>query len=214
MTEAIDLSAELLLSAYAAGIFPMGSDSDPDTLYWVDPPKRGILPLDGLHVSRSLRKKIMRGGFEIRVNADFTGTMADCADRSETWINTAIIDSYADLHRRGFAHSVETWANGERVGGLYGVSLGAGFFGESMFSRAPDASKIALVWLVARLRAGGFSLLDTQFTTSHLESLGAIEIARKDYKLMLGAAIGTGARFHDLDDGAPPETVLALAMSP
>lgn len=212
MTEAIDLSAELLLSAYAAGIFPMGSDSDPDTLYWVDPPKRGILPLNGLHVSRSLRKRMMRGGFEVRINEDFSGTMADCADRSETWINTAIIDSYTDLHRRGFAHSVETWQNGERVGGLYGVSLGAGFFGESMFSRAPDASKIALVWLVARLRAGGFTLLDTQFTTDHLESLGAMEIPRKDYKRRLGDAISTAARFHDLDEDAAPDAVLALAL--
>lgn len=213
MTEAIDLSAELLLSAYAAGIFPMGSDSDPDTLYWVDPPKRGVLPLDRLHVSKSLRKAIRRGGFEVRINHDFIGTMRDCADRSETWINDAIVESYADLHRRGFAHSVEIWQEEQRIGGLYGVSLGAGFFGESMFSRVPDASKIALVWLVARLRAGGFLLLDTQFTTDHLERLGALEIPRKDYKHILARAIGTGARFHDLDEAAPADQVLALATA-
>ena len=129
MSEALDLSAELLLSAYAAGIFPMGSDSDPDTLYWVDPPKRGVLPLDDLHISKSLRKRIKRGGFEVRIDHDFAGTMRDCADRSETWINDAIVEAYVDLHRRGFAHSVETWIGGEKVGGLYGVSLGAGFFG-------------------------------------------------------------------------------------
>ncbi len=213
MTEAIDLSAELLLSAYAAGIFPMGSDSDPDTLYWVDPPMRGILPLDGLHVSRSLRKRIKRGGFEVKVNEDFTGTMRDCADRSETWINDVILDAYTDLHRRGFAHSVETWTNGERVGGLYGVSLGAGFFGESMFSRATDASKIALVWLVARLRVGGYRLLDTQFTTDHLDSLGALEIPRKDYKVMLDGAISTVGKFHDLDETAPVEKIINLATA-
>ncbi len=213
MTEAIDLSAELLLSAYAAGIFPMGSDSDPDTLYWVDPPMRGILPLDGLHVSRSLRKRIKHGEFEVKVNEDFIGTMRDCADRSETWINDIILDAYTDLHRRGFAHSVETWINGERVGGLYGVSLGAGFFGESMFSRATDASKIALVWLVARLRAGGYRLLDTQFTTDHLDSLGAVEIPRKDYKALLGKAISTAGKFHDLDEAAPVDKILNLATA-
>lgn len=211
MTEALDLSAELLLSAYAAGIFPMGSDSDPDTLYWVDPPKRGILPLDGLHVSKSLKKKIKRGGFEVRVDYDFAGTMRDCADRSETWINEAIIDSYVDLHRRGFAHSVETWIGDEKVGGLYGVSLGAGFFGESMFSRATDASKIALVWLIARLRAGGYQLLDTQFTTEHLESLGAIEIPRKTYKAQLNTAISVAGQFHDLPEDAPAQVVLDWA---
>lgn len=214
MTEAIDLSAELLLSAYAAGIFPMGSDRDADTLYWVDPPKRGILPLDGLRVSKSLRKRIRRGGFEVRVNFDFESTMRDCADRSETWINDAIIDAYSDLHRRGFAHSIETWMAGERVGGLYGVSLGAGFFGESMFSRASDSSKIALVWLVARLRAGAYKLLDTQFTTDHLESLGAIEIPRKLYKTQLAKALTSAARFHDLPEETPAETILSLASAP
>ena len=214
MTEALDLSAELLLSAYAAGIFPMGSDSDPDTLYWVDPPKRGIFPLDELRVSRSLRKRIRQGGFEVRINDNFQGTMRNCADRSETWINDAIIDAYTDLHQRGFAHSVETWIDGERVGGLYGVSLGGGFFGESMFSRATDASKIALVWLVARLRVGGFVLLDTQFTTEHLESLGAIEISRQSYKAALSAALTVGGRFHDLDENTSADDVLDLATAP
>ncbi len=212
MTEAIDLSAELLLSAYAAGIFPMGSDNDTEALYWVDPPKRGIIPLDGLRVSKSLRKTVNRTGFDIRVNADFTGTMRDCADRSETWINDAIVDAYFDLHRRGFAHSVETWQNGERVGGLYGVSLGAAFFGESMFSRVSDASKVALVWLVARLRAGNYRLLDTQFTTDHLESLGAIEIPRAAYRSQLAAALGKPGQFHALPTGTPPRDVLSWAL--
>lgn len=211
MTETLDLSAELLLSAYAAGIFPMGSDSDPDTLYWVDPPMRGILPLDGLHISKSLKKRIRRGEYEVRVNHDFAGTMQDCADRSETWINDVIVEAYTDLHLRGFAHSIETWQDRERVGGLYGVSLGAGFFGESMFSRAADASKVALVWLVARLRAGGYQLLDTQFTTEYLESLGVIEIPRKAYKTKLANAIGTAAKFHDLDEATIPEEILRLA---
>ena len=213
MTEALDLSAELLLSAYAAGIFPMGSDSDPNTLYWVDPPLRGILPLDGLHVSKSLRKRIRRGEYEIRINRDFVGTMHDCADRSETWINDVIVDAYTDLHRRGFAHSVEAWQNDERVGGLYGVSLGAGFFGESMFSHAADASKIALVWLVARLRKGGYRLLDTQFTTDHLETLGAIEIQRSEYRAKLADAIGTAAKFHELDEGTPSADILRFATA-
>jgi len=214
MTETLDLSAELLLSAYAAGIFPMGSDTEPDTLYWVDPPMRGILPLDGLHVSKSLRKRIRRSEYELKVDHDFVGTMRDCADRSETWINDVIVDAYADLHERGFAHSVETWKDGARVGGLYGVSLGAGFFGESMFSRATDASKVALVWLVARLRVGGYRLLDTQFTTEHLESLGALEIPRKDYKSHLSEAIGTAAKFHKLDSTTPADEILRLATEP
>ncbi len=211
MAEALDLSAELLLSAYAAGVFPMGSDNDPGALYWVDPPQRGVLALDKLHISRSLRKRIRRGGFLIKINADFTGTMHDCADRNETWINDAILNAYTDLHRRGFAHSVETWIDGERVGGLYGVSLGAGFFGESMFSRATDASKIALVWLVARLRAGGYQLLDTQFITEHLQSLGAEEIPREDYRKKLGHAISTPARFYDLDPNMSANNVMHIA---
>lgn len=214
MTEALDLSAELLLSAYAAGVFPMGSDSDPDTLYWVDPPMRGVLPLDALHVSKSLKKRVRRGDYDVKVNHDFAGTMRDCADRSETWINDVILDAYTDLHRRGFAHSVETWRGGERVGGLYGVSLGAGFFGESMFSRTTDASKVALVWLVARLRFGGFRLLDTQFTTDHLETLGAIEITRQAYRTQLADAISHPGKFHDLDETRSPDDILSIATEP
>lgn len=213
MTEPLDLSAELLLSAYAAGIFPMGSEDNPDTLYWVDPPKRGVLPLNGLHVSRSLRKRIRRGGFEVRFDYDFKGTLLDCADRRETWINDAIFQAYTDLAERGFAHSVEVWRDNMRIGGLYGVSLGAGFFGESMFHRETDASKIALVWLVARLRAGGYLLLDTQFTTEHLASLGALEISRKMYREMLAQALGRPGRFFDLDVDAGAEDVLDLATS-
>lgn len=213
MTVPLDMSAELLLSAYSAGIFPMGSEDESDTLYWVDPPKRGILPLDGLHVSRSLRKRIRRGGFDVRVDEDFVGTMRDCADRGETWINNAILQIYTDLHERGFAHSIEVWSGGQRIGGLYGVSLGAGFFGESMFHRETDASKIALVWLVARLRAGGFTLLDTQFSTSHLASLGVVEIPRKTYRDRLARALGRPAHFHAFETEADCETVLAAAKA-
>ncbi|MCL4162821.1 UNVERIFIED_CONTAM: hypothetical protein GTU68_045937 [Idotea baltica] len=191
----------------------MGSESDPDTLYWVDPPKRGIIPLDGLHISRSLRKAIRRGGYDIRINEDFAGTMRDCADRSETWINDAILAAYVDLHHRGFAHSIETWRDDKRIGGLYGVNLGGVFFGESMFSRETDASKIALVYLVARLRVGGYLLLDTQFTTDHLESLGAIEIPRKAYKARLKEALSVAAQFHELDEATSIEGILDIAMS-
>lgn len=214
MSEPLDLSADLLLSAYAAGIFPMGSEDDPNTLYWVDPPQRGVLPLDGLHVARSLRRRIRRGGFEVRINHDFEGTMRDCADRRETWINDAILGAYTDLHTRGFAHSVEVWTGDTRIGGLYGVCLGAGFFGESMFHREPDASKIALVWLVARLRTGGYRLLDTQFITTHLASLGAVEIPRKTYRDRLSKALGVPGRFFDFDAEAGAEDVLEAACGP
>lgn len=211
MTEPIALSSDILLSAYAAGVFPMGTEGKDDTLYWVDPPMRGVIPLDGLHVSRSLRKRIRRGGFEVRVDCDFIGTMKDCADRSETWINAPIYELYGALHRRGFAHSVEVWADEKRIGGLYGVRLGSAFFGESMFSQAPDASKIALVYLVARLNAGGFILLDTQFTTEHLCSMGAVEITRAKYRETLGRSIQRPADFHGLAQSTDIAKILDLA---
>ena len=212
MSAPLTLTAELLLSAYSAGIFPMGSEDDDEILYWVDPPQRGVLPLSGLSVSRSLRKVVRQDRFEVRINADFDGTMRDCADRDETWINAAILRIYNDLHHRGFAHSVECWRGGERVGGLYGVSLGAAFFGESMFSRESDASKVALVHLVARLRFGGYGLLDTQFTTAHLESLGAREIARRHYRERLRRALEVPAQFHALDTDVGGARVLELAL--
>lgn len=195
----VDLTPDLLLQAYAMGIFPMGDDDSADGLYWVDPHERGVIPLDGLIVSRSLRKAIRKGGFDIRIDADFRGTMSDCADRDETWINDTILDLYEALHLRGYAHSVEFWRDGMRTGGLYGVSIGSAFFGESMFSRERNASKIALVHLVARLRMGGYTLLDTQFTTDHLMSMGGIGISRARYQAQLRQALMKQGGFGELD---------------
>ncbi|RUS59266.1 leucyl/phenylalanyl-tRNA--protein transferase [Pseudorhodobacter sp. E13] len=193
MTEKI--TPELLLSAYAAGVFPMAESRASDTLHWVDPRRRGIFDLDNFHISRSLSKRIGQDNYTIRTNFDFAGTVAACADRDETWINDEIFALYQALHKAGFAHSLEVWDGTALVGGVYGVSLGAAFFGESMFSRRTDASKIALAWLVHRLRAGGFTLFDTQFITPHLASLGAVEISRKEYHDRLNAALARPARF-------------------
>ncbi|MCB2014633.1 MAG: leucyl/phenylalanyl-tRNA--protein transferase [Sphingobium sp.] len=183
----------LLLRAYAIGIFPMADDRNADKVYWVEPKKRAILPLDQFHLSRSLAKTIKSNYFRVSVNEDFEAVVRLCAqaapDRPTTWINHEIEESYAQLHRLGFAHSVECWEEGALVGGLYGVSLGRAFFGESMFSRRTDASKIALAWLVARMRLGGCTLLDCQFMTDHLRSLGAVEIAHRDYCGLLDAAL-------------------------
>jgi leucyl/phenylalanyl-tRNA---protein transferase len=183
----------LLLKAYAAGIFPMADDRDAADVYWVEPRTRGILPLEGFRLSRSLSKTLKSGRFETTVDAAFREVVRHCAeavaDRPSTWINHQIESSVALLHQTGHAHSIETWADGQLVGGLYGIQLGRAFFGESMFSRATDASKVALAHLVARMRIGGFTLLDCQFITPHLESLGAIEIDRTDYMALLSAAL-------------------------
>jgi leucyl/phenylalanyl-tRNA--protein transferase len=211
--EPLPLTPELLLQAYSVGIFPMGSEGSDEELYWVDPHERGIIPLDGLHVSRSLRRTIRRGGFDVRVNHDFRAMMRDCATREETWINDTILDLYTALHERGSAHSIEVWRGPERIGGLYGVSIGAAFFGESMVSHERDASKIALVWLVARLRAGGFRLLDTQFTTAHLASMGGIGISRATYHALLQNALPCPADFNTLDREADTGTVLDLCTA-
>ena len=193
------LKPELLLRAYAVGIFPMAESRYQGDLHWIDPDMRGILPLDGLHVPRRLRRRIRRGDFEVRCNSAFDRVIRCCAmpgpDRSDTWINTTIEELYSELHHMGFAHSVECWRQDQLVGGLYGVSLGAAFFGESMFSRDADASKVALVHLVCRLRKGGFLLLDTQFQTPHLQRFGVIEVARDDYKMMLARAVRRPAQF-------------------
>jgi leucyl/phenylalanyl-tRNA---protein transferase len=194
-----ELTPELLLRAYAIGIFPMSEGADDPDLFWVDPERRGILPLEAFHVPRRLKKTIRRGTFEIRSDTDFEAVMRGCAeehpDRPSTWINASILRLYRALHERGHAHSVEAWQEGGLVGGLYGVSLGGAFFGESMFSRAPDASKVALVHLVARLVAGGFKLLDTQFVTAHLAQFGAIEIPRAAYRRRLAAALRAEASY-------------------
>ncbi len=204
------LTPELLLNAYSVGIFPMAESRDDPELYWIDPERRGILPLDRFHVSRSLRKRVRNGPFEIRVDSEFAATVAACAEptpeRPDSWINDEIRRLYQALHEQGFAHSVETWLDGQIVGGLYGVALGGAFFGESMFSRVTDASKVALVQLVARLKEGGFTLLDTQFVTAHLARFGATEIPRAEYRRRLGAALRVPARF---PAELPPERLWA-----
>jgi len=187
------LSPEILLRAYRAGIFPMAEAADNPELFWVDPERRGIMPLDGFHVPRRLRRVVRQGRFDIRVDSDFAATLAGCAEATEkrpnTWINDEITRLYTALHARDAAHSVEAWQGGRLVGGLYGVSIGAAFFGESMFSRVTDASKVALVHLVDALRRGGFALLDTQFLTGHLARFGAVEIPRAQYLQILNAAL-------------------------
>ena len=184
-----ELTPDLLLGAYAAGIFPMAERREADDIFWVDPVRRGIIPLDGLRMSRSLRRTMLRGGFEITFDSDFAAVLDSCAEREETWINQTIRSLYLALHMCGHAHSVEVWHDGALSGGAYGVSIGGAFFGESMFSRVRDSSKVALAYLVDRLRLSGFTLLDTQFVTDHLRSLGAVEIGRGEYKLRHAEAL-------------------------
>jgi len=193
------LTPEVLLKAYQAGIFPMAESADDPELFWVDPERRGILPLDGFHVSRRLRRVVRQDHFEVRVDSDFAGTLAACAEATEkrpnTWINGEIVRLYGALHARGAAHSVECWQESALVGGLYGVSCGGAFFGESMFSRVADASKVALVHLVALMRTGGYHLLDLQFVTPHLAQFGAVEVPRAQYRRLLADALGYRAVF-------------------
>ncbi len=184
-----DITPELLLRGYARGIFPMSEGGFADEVFWVDPQFRGIMPLDRFHISRSLARAIRRADHGVRINVDFAGTVRNCADRAETWINPEIAELYGALHRAGYAHSLEVTVDDQLVGGVYGVALGGAFFGESMFSRRTDASKIALAYLVDRLRAGGFVLFDVQFLTDHLASLGAVEISRAEYHARLQAAL-------------------------
>lgn len=193
------LTPELMLKAYRLGLFPMAEAREDKELHWLDPESRGVLPLHGFHIPRSLIKTMKRGGFTVTADTAFARVIQNCANprQSEpgTWINHEIERLFIALHRLGFAHSVETWRNGELVGGLYGASLGGAFFGESMFSSATDASKIALVHLVARLRLGGYKLLDTQFITSHLARFGAVEIERAAYHNLLDVAVESPAQF-------------------
>jgi leucyl/phenylalanyl-tRNA---protein transferase len=191
----VPLTQEIVLRGYAAGIFPMAESRDDPGIHWVDPRYRGILPLDNFHISRSLSRRIRRWNCEIRTNTDFAGVLTACAERPETWINTPIREMYIGLHAAGFAHSLELWEGPHLVGGVYGVALGAAFFGESMFSRRTDASKVALAWIVDRLVAGGFTLFDTQFLSPHLASLGGIEIPRAAYRQRLAQAIRAQASF-------------------
>src|SRR5436305_369406 len=187
------LDPRLLLQGYATGIFPMADSRDAAELFWVEPRNRAILPLDRFHLSRSLRRTLRAGHFNVTHDRAFQAVITACAEREETWINAELERAMVTLHASGHAHSVEIWHDGALVGGLYGVKLGRAFFGESMFSRMRDASKVALAWLVARLKTGNFTLLDCQFMTDHLASLGAISVPRETYVALLSAALGGGA---------------------
>jgi leucyl/phenylalanyl-tRNA--protein transferase len=193
------IDPELLLRAYATGVFPMAEEADDPEIFWVRPEKRGIIPFENFHVSRSLRKTVRQGHFEIRYDSDFAGVIDGCASgsgaRARTWINGPIREAYGKLFNLGFCHTVETWRDNQLVGGLYGISLGSAFFGESMFSRERDASKVCLVYLVSHLIEKGFTLLDTQFTTEHLETFGAVEVPRRQYQKMLENALAQAAEF-------------------
>lgn len=197
------LTASLLLQAYQVGVFPMSEGRDDPEVFWVDPRMRGVIPLDRFRISRSLARTMRRGHFAVTTDKAFEDVVRGCADRDETWINDTILDLYCQLHQAGSAHSVEVWQNEELVGGVYGVTIGSAFFGESMFSRATDASKVALAYLVDRLRLGGYQLFDTQFITPHLASLGAVEIPRDHYHAMLVEALNKAASF-DRPGATPP----------
>ena len=186
------LDPRLLLQGYATGIFPMADSREADELFWVEPRNRAIIPLDHFHVSRSLGRTIRSGKFTVTRDRDFAGVIAACADREETWINAELEQAMLALHGSGHAHSIEVWHGEQLAGGIYGVKLGRAFFGESMFSRVRDASKVALAWLVARLKVGNFTLLDCQFMTDHLASLGAVSVTRESYVALLSAALGGG----------------------
>ncbi len=183
------LSPALLLQAYRVGVFPMSESRDDPDVFWVDPRQRGILPLPGFHISRSLRRTLNRGHYTVTLNTAFEDVLEGCANRDETWINTTIFDLYMALHDMGHAHAAEVWQDGNLVGGVYGVAIGGAFFGESMYSTAPNASKVALATLTAHLHAQGFTLFDTQFITPHLRSLGGVEIPRRDYHVLLDMAL-------------------------
>ncbi len=187
------LDPDLLLRAYSIGVFPMSDSRDADEVFWVEPRRRAILPIYAFRMSRSLRKTIRSGTFRVSADEAFGQVVRCCAAREETWINSQIEQSFEELHRLGHAHSIECWREDRLVGGLYGVKLGGAFFGESMFSTERDASKVALAWLVARLKVGGFQLLDCQFMTEHLRSLGAIEITQKHYVSLLSAALSASS---------------------
>jgi leucyl/phenylalanyl-tRNA--protein transferase len=214
---ASEITPEVLLRAYACGIFPMAESADDPSLFWVEPEMRGIIPLEGFRVASRLARTVRSDAFTVTVNQAFAGVIAGCAapqeGREETWINRRIRDLYSGLHRLGHCHSVEVWRDGDLVGGLYGVSLGRAFFGESMFHRARDASKVALVHLIARLIAGGFELLDTQYVTEHLKTFGAIEVPRRRYTALLDKAIrGPVADFSRLPVDRPIAGADALAI--
>ncbi len=210
----IEITPQVLLKAYSCGIFPMAEGADDPALYWIEPQHRGILPLDGVHVPRRLARTIRTAEFKVRINTDFEGVIDGCADsrpgRRSTWINNRIRELYRALHEQGYCHTVETWLDGRLVGGLYGVSLGSAFFGESMFSTERDASKVALVYLAARLIHGGFTLLDTQFVTDHLRQFGTVEVDRGDFHKLLEPALARSGEFLALPLTATPDEILDI----
>lgn len=190
------LTTELMLHAYASGIFPMAETGDSAEIYWFDPHRRTVIPLETFHYARKLRQQVLRPVFDVRINTDFEGVITGCASvRENTWINGEIRALFCALHQQGFAHSVEAWQNGQLVGGLYGAALGSAFFGESMFSRISNASKVCLVHLVARLRANGFRLLDVQYRNDHLAQFGLADLPREAYRARLKEALAHPATF-------------------
>ncbi len=215
---AVKITPGMLLRAYSVGLFPMAESADHPSLHWIEPERRGVFPLDHFHVPRSLAKQVRRRDFEIRVDTAFDAVIRACAEarpeRASTWINSTICSLYNELFSLGFCHSVECWKDGELVGGLYGVSIGAAFFGESMFSRESGASKVALVHLVARMKAGGYQLLDAQFVNPHLKQFGCVEMAQEDYKLLLEDALQVEADFTQFRGDENPDLVLAAAGFP
>lgn len=214
----VKITPGILLRAYSAGLFPMAESADDPSLHWIAPELRGVIPLDGFHIPRSLAKQVRRREFEIRVDTAFDAVISGCAEarpeRASTWINATIRELYNELFSLGFCHSVECWKGDRLVGGLYGVSIGTAFFGESMFSRASGASKVALVHLVARLKAGGYTLLDSQFVNPHLTQFGCVEMAQADYKKLLVEALKEEAAFGRFGADRDPELVLAKAGFP
>jgi leucyl/phenylalanyl-tRNA---protein transferase len=211
------ITPQVLLKAYSAGIFPMAESADDPALYWIEPEERGVIPLQGFHISKSLRKSVRQRKFEIRIDSAFDEVIKLCAEKTDnrdlTWINHRIYKLYNQLHKMGCCHSVEAWQDGKLVGGLYGVRLGAAFFGESMFSRATDASKVALVHLVARLNFGGFKLLDAQFQNPHIAQFGTYTVKKEEYRPVLEAALDDEADFNAFTDDENVEKVLSLCLS-
>jgi leucyl/phenylalanyl-tRNA---protein transferase len=210
----LEITPQVLLKAYACGIFPMAESADDPELFWIEPDLRGVVPLSGFHLPRRLRRRVRNDDFEIRIDSDFAGVIDGCASpapcRRKTWINKPIRRLYGELFDLGHCHTVETWRDGKLVGGLYGISLGGAFFGESMFSNETDASKLALTHLVARLIAGGYRLLDTQFVTEHLARFGAVEVAKQDYAVLLEHALQVEGDFHRLPAISRGADVLAI----
>jgi leucyl/phenylalanyl-tRNA--protein transferase len=213
MTEPV-ITPDILLNAYRIGVFPMAESRSAVGIHWMQPHRRGVFDLGAFHISRSLRAQILRGGYDVAINRDFAGVVRACADRPQTWINAEIFDLYMELHRLGHAHSLEVYKGNALIGGVYGVAIGGAFFGESMFSRATGGSKIALAYLVHRLRAGGFALFDTQYLTPHLASLGAVEISRANYERRLALALALRGTFTPDGYCPVPASVVAPPSAP